>query len=180
MSINFSVFIAAGLDGYIARKDGTLDWLPGSDGQQLGEDAGYQDFYASVDTLVLGCNTYELVLSFGEWPYNDKRVVVLSSCYPETLQPVAVNIWGSSASPALLAGQLQRLGAGHVYVDGGKTIQSFLRTGLIDEMTITRIPVLIGEGIPLFGGLERDIRLQHQSTRTFDNGMVQSKYKVTR
>ncbi len=180
MSIRFSVFIASSLDGYIARKDGSLDWLPGSDGQPLDEDTGYDDFYASVDTLVLGRNTYEKVLSFGDWPYRGKRVVVLSSRYDRSLQIIAEGVWGTSAPPVELAAQLERLGVSRVYVDGGKTIQGFLCAGLISDMTITRVPVLLGEGIPLFGSLERDIRLLHRTTRTFRSGMVQSSYEVTR
>ncbi len=178
--IRFSVFIASSTDGYIARKDGSLDWLPGSDGQPLDEDTGYDEFYASVDTLVMGRNTYEFVQSFGEWPYQGKRVVVLSSRYDRTMCQIAEGVWGTSASPGELAAQLAELGARHVYVDGGKTIQGFLRAGLISEMTITRIPILLGEGIPLFGALEHDVALMHRSTRTFSNGMVQTRYEVTR
>jgi dihydrofolate reductase len=180
MKTKFSVFIATSLDGFVARKDGSLDWLPGSDGAPSAEDTGYEDFYASVDTLVMGRNTYDLVQSFGEWPYPGKRVVVLSSHYPKSMQPVAADVWGVSATPAEMAVQLESLGTKHVYVDGGKTIQRFLRAGLIDEMTITHIPVLLGEGIPLFGALDRDILLSHCSTRTFNNGMVQSRYRVSR
>lgn len=180
MSIRFSVFIATSLDGFIARKDGSLDWLPGSDGAPSNEDTGYEVFYASVDTLVMGRNTYELVQTFGEWPYAGKRVVVLSSRYPESMQKIADEVFGIAASPADIADQLQRLGAKHVYVDGGKTIQGFLGAGLIDEITLTRIPILLGEGIPLFGELKSDVCLLHRSTRSFDSGMVQSRYEVIR
>lgn len=178
--MRFSVFIAASLDGFIARKDGSLDWLPGSDGAPSSEDTGFAAFYASVDTLVMGRNTYELVQTFGEWPYAGKRVVVLSSSYPEAMRQIAEGVFGASASPAGLASQLEMLGAKQVYVDGGKTIQEFLRAGLIDEISLTRIPILLGEGIPLFGALERDICLRHCSTRTFESGMVQSRYEVIR
>lgn len=180
MSIRFSVFIAVSLDGYIARKNGNLDWLPGSDGMPSNEDTGYEAFYASVDTLVMGRNTYELVKTFGEWPYAGRCVVVLSSQYPEAMQKIGEDMFGSSASPTNLAGQLERLGAKHVYVDGGKTIQGFLRAELIDEVTLTRIPILLGEGISLFGELKKDVHLLHCSTRTFDSGMVQSRYRVLR
>lgn len=179
MSIKFSVFIATSLDGYIARKNGALDWLPGSDGASV-EDTGYPEFFASVDTLVMGRNTYELVLTFGEWPYQGRRVFVLSSRYSKKPQPLVNGAVGTSVSPVELAMQLEQFGAKHVYVDGGKTIQGFLRAGLIDEITITRVPVLLGEGIPLCGAQEQDIKLLHQSTRTFASGMVQSKYKVLR
>lgn len=180
MNVKFSVFIATSLDGFIARKDGALDWLPGSDGATNDEDYGYAEFFASIDTLVMGRNTHELALTFGAWPYQGKRVIVLSSRYAQELQPLADGVSGTSALPAELAAQLEQLGAKHVYVDGGKTIQSFLRAGLIDEMTITRVPVLLGEGIPLFGALEQDIKLLHQSGRTFATGMVESRYKVLR
>lgn len=177
MGIKSSVFIATSLDGFIARKNGDLDWLPGSDGQ-TGEDLGYEQFIASVDTLVMGRNTYELVQTFGEWPYGGKRVVVLSSRFPKIPERLAEGVEGSSASPAELMRQLQRSGSTHVYVDGGKTIQSFLGANLIQEITITRIPVLLGEGIPLFGPLAGDIKLRHESTKAFDSGLVQSRYSI--
>lgn len=178
MGIRFSVFIATSLDGYIARKDGRLDWLPGSDGGAMGEDHGYEDFFASVDTLVMGRNTYETVLGFKEWPYRGKRVIVLSRGYPNSLKPLADGVEGISAAPRDLAHQLEASGASHVYVDGGKTIQGFLDAGLIHDMTITRVPVLIGEGIPLFGPLARDIRLVHQETRAWGSGLAQGRYTV--
>lgn len=179
MTIKCSVFIATSLDGFIARKNGDLDWLPGSDGETGGEDYGFKGFFMSIDTLVMGRNTYELALTFKEWPYHGKHVVVLSSSFPRTPKYLADGVEGSSASPEELMYRLALSGSAHVYVDGGKAIQSFLRANLIQEMTITRIPVLIGEGISLFGSLASDIKLQHLSTRTFENGFVQSKYKVT-
>jgi len=178
MAIRCSVFIATSLDGFIARKNGDLDWLPGSDGDTGGEDHGYADFFASIDTLVMGRNTYELVLSFGEWPYHGKRVVVLSSRYPQSPTRLADEVEGTSVSPTEIVRRLESSGSAHVYVDGGKTIQSFLQAGLIQEMAITRVPVLLGEGIPLFGPLEKDIQLQLVSTKSFESGLEQSRYRV--
>lgn len=178
MGIRFSVFIATSLDGFIARKNGDLDWLPGSDGKKSGEDYGYQEFFTAVDTLVMGRNTYELALTFGEWPYRGKKVVVLSSRFPKLLTRLAEGVEGTSASPAELARQLEASGSTHVYVDGGRTIQGFLQAGLIQDMIITRVPILIGDGIPLFGLLAQNIRLRHESTRSFANGLVQSSYQV--
>jgi len=175
-----SVFIATSLDGYIARKNGDLDWLPGSDGETGSEDYGFYDFFASIDTLVMGRKTYEMALTFKEWPYRGKNVIVLSSAFPRALESLSKEAKGTSSSPAALIQQLISSGSEHVYVDGGKTIQSFLQANLIQEMTITRIPVLIGEGIPLFGPLTHDIHLQHLSTRAYESGFVQSKYKVTK
>ena len=187
MGIKCSVFIATSLDGYIARRDGGLDWLPGSDGPTSdgtasdgagAEDHGYAEFYAAIDTLVMGRHTYELVRTFKPWPYSGKRVVVLSSAYPKMPMALAQDVEGTSESPRDLVQRLEASGAAHVYVDGGKTIQSFLNAGLIQELTITRVPVLIGEGIPLFGPLAHDIKLLHQATRAYANGLVQSTYRV--
>jgi len=179
MSVKCSVFIATSMDGYIARKDGGLDWLPGSDGEstEADEDHGYSAFFASIDALVMGRNTYEMVCSFGEWPYT-KEVMVMSRAYPR--EPVALRegVKGSSLPPQELLARLAEDGVRHVYVDGGRTIQGFLSAGLIQEMTITRIPVLIGEGIPLFGPLAHDIELQHLGTKAYANGMVQSRYAL--
>jgi len=178
VSITCSVFIATSLDGFIARKNGGLDWLPGSDGMAGGEDYGYHEFFGSIDTLVIGRKTYETVSSFKAWPYHGKKVVILSSGYPKSKMFLAEGVEGVSSSPRELVRQLEVEGSRQVYVDGGKTIQGFLQAGLIQEMTITRIPVLIGDGIPLFGPLAHDLKLRHVSTRSFANGFVQSKYEL--
>ncbi len=168
-----SVFIGASVDGFIARTNGALDWLP-----EDGEPHGYDEFIASVDAIVIGRKTYETVLTFGTWPYGNKRVVVLSS------QPVDFSaIKGGVAehmggAPAEIVAGLAASGAQHLYVDGGVTIQGFLRAGVIRRLIITRIPVLIGEGIPLFGSLPGDVRLQHVATRQFPSGLVQSEYHI--
>jgi dihydrofolate reductase len=177
-----SVYIATSLDGYIARENGALDWLPGSsgDGREGGSDYGYQAFFDSIDVLVMGRNTFEMVLSFGQWPYGRKRVVVLSRSLTRLTGLVPETVELRSGSPAELWAELQASGARHLYVDGGKTIQGFLDAGLIDEITITRIPVLIGRGIPLFGDLAKDIPLQHLRTEVFESGLVQSRYAVDR
>jgi dihydrofolate reductase len=176
--MKISVYIATSLDGFIARSDGSLDWLPGADGEQQGaEDYGFYAFFNSVDTLVMGRNTYEMVLSFGEWPYADKRVIVLSS----TLQGKSATTPDTqirSCTPTELAKELISIGADHVYIDGGKTIQGFLRAGLVDEMILTRVPILLGSGLPLFGPLEKDIPLTHLATQSYASGFVQSHYRV--
>jgi dihydrofolate reductase len=178
MSIECSVFIATSLDGFIARKNGDLDWLPGSDGAVGDEDYGYNEFFKSIDTLVIGRKTYELAATFKEWPYRGKKVVVLSSGYPGAKATLADGVEGTSSSPAELVRQLESEGSGHVYVDGGKTIQSFLQAGLIQKLTITRVPILIGEGIPLFGPLAHDLQLRHLTTKSFASGFVQSQYEL--
>jgi dihydrofolate reductase len=180
MEIRASVFIATSLDGFIARENGDLDWLTGDSGSESegGEDYGYQDHWAAIDTLVLGRHSFETVLGFGQWPYAGKRVVVLSSrqfAIPEELQG-KIEVFGGPAQE--VAEALANSGSKHLYVDGGKTIQAFLRAGLIQELIITVIPVLIGEGIPLFGPLEKDIKLELLQSQTYESGFVQHRYRV--
>lgn len=175
-----SVYIAASLDGFIARENGALDWLPGSDGagDQSGEDYGYYAFMDSIDALVMGRNTFEMVLSFGSWPYGDKRVIVLSSQPIQIPDDLLSTVESKSCTPAELVQELAEQGLQHLYIDGGKTIQGFLNAGLIQELIISQIPVLIGSGIPLFGALDKDKQLRHLETQSYENGIVQSRYEV--
>ena len=170
-----AVFIATSLDGFIAREDGDLDWLlsRGGDG-----DHGYHDFMASIDTLVMGRNTFEKVLTFDAWPYEGKRVVVLSSGSPAVPDTLRSSVEVLSFEPEDLLRHLSTSGARRIYVDGGQTIQRFLRAGLIHELVITRAPVLIGSGKSLFGPLEGDVELKHVETKAFSDGLVQSRYHV--
>jgi len=171
-----SVFVGASVDGFIARQNGDLDWLPTGGG----EPHGYDEFIASVDAIVIGRKTFETVLTFGAWPYGDKRVVVLSH-HPVDFSAVRGGaVEQMSEPPVAIAAKLAASGTHHVYVDGGITIQGFLRAGLIDRLVITRVPVLIGEGIPLFGSLPHDVRLRHVVTRSYASGLVQSEYEVVR
>ena len=184
--MKISVYIATSLDGFIARQDGGLDWLEGSSGGEDWpengsdvEDYGFSALLDSVDTMVMGRATYEFVAASGQWPYEGKRTIVLSSTL--TVDNVAEHLAGKvelrSAEPNLLVNELQAAGAEHVYVDGGKTIQGFLQAGFVDEMQITRVPILLGSGIRLFGELSADILFEHVATQSFANGLVQSKYR---
>ena len=167
-----SIFIGTSVDGFIARPNGDLDFLPPGGG----EPHGYDEFMATVDALVIGRKTFETVLAFPAWPYGEKRVVVLSS-RPVDLSAVRGGIVEQMAGPpAEIVSKLAAGGAHHLYVDGGITIQQFLRAGLIQRLIITRVPVLIGEGIPLFGPLPRDIRLRHLATKHYSSGLVQTEY----
>jgi dihydrofolate reductase len=169
-----SVFIGTSVDGFIARPNGDLDFLP----EGGGEPHGYSEFIASVDAIVIGRNTFEKVLTFESWPYGNKRVVILSD-RPLDLSVVAGGVVEQMAGPpAEIVSQLAASGAHHLYVDGGITIQRFLCAGLIQRLIITRVPVLIGEGIPLFGALPRDVRLRHIATHHYPSGLVQSEYRV--
>jgi dihydrofolate reductase len=169
-----SVFIGISVDGFIARSNGDLDWLP-EDG---GEPHGYDEFMASVDAIVIGRKTFEKVLTLGPWPYGEKRVVVLSSRPVDLSAAVGGIVEQMAGPPAEIASQLAATDAHHLYVDGGITIQGFLSAGLIQRLVITRVPVLIGDGIPLFGTLPRDVRLRHVGTRHYPSGLVQSEYHV--
>jgi dihydrofolate reductase len=170
-----SVFIATSLDGYIARRNGALDWLP-----EDCEPHGYEEFIASVDAIVIGRMTWEVVLGFPEWPYGSKPVIVLSSTLSELeIPPGAVCDLLAGPPPDIVA-RLAERGMKHLYIDGGLTIQGFLRAGLIDCLIITRIPVLLGSGIPLFGPLAHDIRLHHVATRSYPSGLVQTEYTIAR
>ncbi len=169
-----SVFVGASVDGFIARTNGDLDFLP----EGGGEPHGYDEFIASVDAIVIGRKTFEKVLTFGAWPYGRKRVVVLSS-RPVDLSVVVGGVVEQMAGPpGEIVSQLAARGVQHLYIDGGITIQGFLRAGVIQRLIITRVPVLIGDGIPLFGALPRDIRLRHVATRHYPSGLVQSEYHV--
>ncbi len=171
--VKASVFVGTSLDGFIARADGSFDFLP-ADG---GEPHGYDEFMATVDALVIGRKTFETVLGFGEWVYGKKPVFVLSSRAIAPAPPGAV-VEQMSGAPAAIVSQLEARGIQHAYVDGGITIQQFLQAGFIHRLIITRVPVLIGTGIPLFGPLQRDISLTHVATRQYASGLVQSEYVV--
>ena len=168
-----SVFVGTSVDGFIARPNGDLDFLPPGGG----EPHGYNEFIATVDVIVIGRKTFETVLAMEDWPYGDKRVVVLSS-RPVDLSGVGGVVEQMGGPPADIVSQLGASGAHHLYVDGGITIQGFLRAGLIQRFVITRVPVLIGSGVPLFGTLPRDVRLHHIATRHYPSGLVQSEYQV--
>ena len=172
-----SVFIATSVDGFIARSDGELDWL-GAPPEEGAEDYGYKKFMDTVDVLVMGRNTYGKVLSFGEWPYGTKSVIVLSHHSVQIPEQIAKFVEAMSCSPIELVNLLTKRGAEHLYINGGRTIQGFLDAGLIQRLIITRIPVLIGDGIPLFGPLQRDVGLRHIETRVFPGGLEQSEYEV--
>ena len=176
MPARCSVFIATSLDGFIARPNGDLDWLDRANATvPEGEDCGYQAFMDTVDILVMGRHTYEKVRTFGAWPY-EKPVVVLSS-NPIDIHP-DIDATHSCESPQTLHARLSAEGAKRLYIDGGNTIQRFLAAGLITALTITLIPILLGEGIPLFGPQTEDIALTHQETLSYPFGFVQLKYET--
>jgi dihydrofolate reductase len=167
-----SVFVGTSVDGFLARLDGSFDFL--GDG---GEPHGYEEFMATVDALVIGRNTFAVVQQFPGWPYGSKPVFVLSRRALPPVPPEAV-VERMAGEPAEIASLLSARGISHAYVDGGITIQRFLRAGLVQRLVVTRVPILIGTGIPLFGAVPRDILLKHVATRSYASGLVQSEYEV--
>ncbi|MEQ4718131.1 dihydrofolate reductase family protein [Nonomuraea sp. B19D2] len=174
-SFTASVFIGTSVDGFIAREDGDLGWLI-SRGEAAGggEGYGYPDFMSTVDTVVMGRATYEAVTASGWWEYDGKHVAVLSSRLPADRDP-RITVYPDL--DRLIAGLTDR-GTKSVYVDGGQTIRTFLQAGLVQQITITQVPVLIGSGIPLFGPLEADISLTLLSAQALKAGLVQTTYAV--
>jgi dihydrofolate reductase len=179
-SFTGSVFLGMSVDGFIARLDGDIDWLTGAaeaggppdDG--AGGDFGFTDFVSGIDALVMGRSTYEVIAPIDEWPYQGKPVHVLSTTLSPGADPrITVHRSFDEAVGALTAAGYRR-----VYVDGGRTVHDFLRAGLIADLTLSRVPVLIGTGHTPFGELPADVQLEHVRTRTFPGGMVQSTYRV--
>jgi len=174
--VKISVFCGVSVDGFLARPDHSLDFLD-TGGQ---EPHGFEEFYDSVDVIVIGRKTFEVVLTFGGWPYGRKPVVVLSSGVLNFSSVKGGVVEQMSGEPAEIVAKLKDRGFKHAYVDGGITIQSFLAADLVDRMVITRVPLLIGAGIPLFGPVPRDISLRHVATRCFKGDLVQSEYEMDR
>ncbi|ARN75322.1 dihydrofolate reductase family protein [Oceanicoccus sagamiensis] len=179
MSIHCSVYSAVSVDGFIAKPDGDIEWLhnPHYAGATL-NGLDYESFIATVDTLVMGRHSYEKVRSFGFWPYDNIPVIVLTS-RPLTVPPeLEGKISVENCAPERLVSKLAEQGRQHLYIDGGATIQRFLTAGLINEITLTQIPVLLGAGISLFGDSGIESSLQLISADSSDNGFVQCRYTV--
>lgn len=179
--VTCSVFIATSLDGYIAGPDGGMDWLEEANRSVTpGEDCGYSRFMADVDVLVMGRNTFEHVLKFDSWPYGSMPVIVLSNGGVTLPSNIPSGVSVSKERPKELVTRLAHRGAKKIYVDGGQTIQRFFAAGLIDDITLTVIPVMLGAGKPLFGSLPARVDLEHEHTQAFEFGFVQSRYRVIR
>lgn len=170
------VFIATSIDGFIAREDGSLDWLPAP---LEGEDYGYAALMDSVDGIIMGRATYETVLGFGEWPFT-KPVVVLSRTLHGNDVPAALqqHVQISNLAPSELVASLQAKGWQHAYIDGGQTIRSFLQAGEVSEITLTHIPILLGAGRPLFGALPHDVALHCVYANRYPNHVTSTRYNV--
>lgn len=170
------VFIATSLDGFIARADGGLDWL--QDANAAGEDHGYAAFIETVDGIFMGRETFKVSLGFDSWPYDKPLIILSTKLQPQDLPHHLTDQVSIAQSVPEAIAEGTRRGWRRAYVDGGATIRSFLKEGLVQDMVITRIPVLLGQGLPLFGPLEADISVRHLETRSFPSGLVQSRYAV--
>jgi dihydrofolate reductase len=176
------VFIATSLDGYIARVGGGLDWLPGmgegAEAMPQAEDHGYDAFIAGMDGIVMGGATFRVARAFDPWPYALPLVVVSRAMtgddVPEGLRGQVRIVRSITDARAATAD----LGWRHAYIDGGQVITGYLAAGAITDLVITRVPVLLGAGLPLFGALPGDVRLRHLGTTAFPSGLVQSRYAV--
>jgi len=173
-----SVYVATSLDNFIATRGGGLEWLnevpnPGQ------SDYGFAEFMSRIDAVVMGRNTFETVIAFDSWPY-PVPVFVLSA----SLKTLPGNVAGKAeiihGDPRDLVKQLNERGYRNLYIDGGRTIQRFLQEDLIDEMIITRVPVLLGEGIPLFGNLENSLNFRLEKTEQLNDALVKSSYSRIR
>ena len=169
------VFIGKSIDGYIAGKNGELDWLnmipnPEENGM------GYPEFMSEIDAIVMGKTTFEMVINFDiDWPYKE-QVFVLSHTLkeiPETLQKKVTLLKGDLKD---ILKTIHKKGFYDLYIDGGKTIQNFLKEDLIDELRISTLPIILGDGIPLFDVLPKSLKFNHIKTEVFLNEIVQSHY----
>ena len=168
------VYVATSLDGFIAASDGGLDWLMETPNPEQ-SDYGFAEFMSGIDAIVMGRNTFETVLTFGDWPYS-KPVFVLSRTLDEVPEGLRDRVEVVSDDPVTLVSQLGERGFSNPYVDGGRVIQSFLEEDLVDELIITRIPILLGDGIPLFGKLSKRQMYAHRNTEALNDQLSKSYY----
>ena len=177
-SINM-VFIARSLDGYIADKNGGLDWLnaiPNPDHLDL----GYEKFIKEAEAIVMGRSTFETVCSFDmEWPYKIP-VFVLSRTMDKVPEKYRGNAEHLNGSLTEILDQIHKKGYTRLYIDGGTTIQNFLKEDLIDEIIITTIPILLGGGSPLFGELPKELEFEHVESNLYLDALVQDCYRRKR
>ena len=168
------VYIATSLDGFIATSDGSIDWLDEIPNPSH-SDYGYAEFMKGIDAIVMGRNTFEKVLSFGDWVY-DKPVFILSNTLTELPQDILDKATIVRVEINKLIEQLNFQGYKNLYIDGGQIVQIFLKEDLIDEMIITTIPIILGDGFPLFGKLNKKLNFKHHKTEIYHQNLVKSHY----
>lgn len=181
-----SVFIATSLDGFIARNNGSVDWLhtsgkPDADMRDQA-DMGFNDYLSSIDCIIMGRKCMEVIsnmnLTADQWPYGDKRIIVLSNTLSQAPENMKGKIELYSGDLTQLIEKLENEGHEHAYIDGGKTIQSFIQLGFIKELTISKAPIILGEGIPLFDKMNSNIELTQAKSMAYPNDFIQIKYTI--
>ena len=162
-----TAYIASSLDGFIARENGSVDWLPEN------AESGYTDFYKSIDTVIIGKTTFDQILTFGKYPYNDKKSFV----FTRTNQNKDENVKFLLNVEEFIKEGFPDAGENILLVGGAQIIASFLKNQAVDEIIISLIPILLGKGIPLFKNIENEIKLEFIKTRKFDQ-LVEMHYRV--
>jgi dihydrofolate reductase len=176
-----SAYIATSVDGMIATSDGGVGFLDQYPPEDSNDDLGFSKFLSTIDVIIMGRKTFERVLSFNTWPYGDIKLVVCSRAAVQIPDRLRESVSFSNESPAELFQALSQAEHSHAYVDGGFTIHRFLEAGLIDSLTITTVPIILGDGVPLFSSLPRSIQLTHRETKVIPpHGLVMTTYTVCR
>ncbi|NQZ21921.1 MAG: dihydrofolate reductase [Colwellia sp.] len=182
-----SVYIATSADGYIATAEGSVDWLDtaGNPDADMSDnpDMGFNDFIASVDCMIMGRKCMEVIASFAltpeQWPYGDTKIYVLSHSLAVPPENLLGKVEMYAGDIPKLINRLKSNGFKHAYIDGGATITSFINLQLINEMTISKAPVILGDGIPLFGKVDQNIKLVNSEVTVFPNDFIQIRYGVS-
>lgn len=172
------VYLGCSLDGFIARKDGAVDFLDAVDPAPEDEDYGWHDYISGIDALIMGRNSYDMVLGFGQWHYGNRKVMVLTTRDIEIPDFIEGEIIPFEGKPEDAIAHMNGLGCENIYVDGGKVVQDFINAELVDELIITIVPIIIGEGIPLFANINVEKRLDLKNVTKYDNGLLSLHYSL--
>jgi dihydrofolate reductase len=176
MNPNIILYIASSIDGFIARKDGSVDWL--SSYEQNQEDVGYEDFYKTIGIIIMGHTTYKQILTFGNFPYKEKKCYVFTK---DKHIKEDENVTFVSTYPEIFIEHLKRTETENIWLVGGASIVAeFLKNDLIDEFIITLVPIFLGEGIPFFKEYHPEKQLKLVNIKSFNSGLVQLRYERIR
>jgi dihydrofolate reductase len=182
-----SAFIATSVDGYIASRDGAVDWLesagyPEADDREDIGDGGFAAYMASVDCMIMGRKCMETLAEFNltpeQWPYGNIPIYALSNTIRQPPESLGNRVKMYSGNITQLLETLTSEGLQHAYIDGGATITSFLQLGYLNEICVTQVPILLGDGMPLFGKLDRNVKLEKAEATVFSNDFIQWKYRI--
>ena len=173
-SMKVTYYVASSLDGYIAKEDGDVSWL-----EELNismENAGYDEFYSTVDALVMGRKTYEMIVSFGQWPYGDKPVWV---CESSKITPMDGSNLQVGNTPEEVYQAANKMNIKHLWlVGGGSLASSFLENNLLTNISLSLMPIILGSGIKLFGDLPSPIKIKNENYKSHESGMAQLDYTI--